>query len=161
MTKPASVRVSVYVAVDVETAFKVFTDEIDAWYRRGPHDLYDADRCRAIRFEPGVGGRFIEVYDEDTGEGRDIAVIEEWDPPQRLVFRDKRKTVCEVMFETVGDETKVTLEHRGFERLAPRAAQHVNDFGWRVILPWYEAHVGIATVTRDDPAVRAVEGSIP
>ena len=54
-------RVTVYVAVDPITAFEIFTEEIDVWYRRGPHHFFDPARAAAIRFEPGVGGRLVEV----------------------------------------------------------------------------------------------------
>ena len=37
MTPPAYVRVTIHVDVDPDTAFAVFTEEIDAWYHRGPH----------------------------------------------------------------------------------------------------------------------------
>ena len=66
MTQPASVRVTVYVAVDPITAFEIFTEEIDVWYRRGPHHFFDPARAAAIRFEPGVGGRLVEVYDTNS-----------------------------------------------------------------------------------------------
>ena len=56
MTKPASVRVTIYVAVDPTAAFEIFTAEIDEWYRRGPHNFFDPVRAVAIRFEPGEGG---------------------------------------------------------------------------------------------------------
>ena len=42
---PASVRLSISVAVDPQTAFEVFTEEIDAWYRRGPHNFADPERA--------------------------------------------------------------------------------------------------------------------
>ena len=74
MSKPALVRVVIYVAVDPASAFDVFTAEIDEWYQRGPHNFFDPVRAIAVRFEPGVGGRLLEVYDE--GEAREMARIE-------------------------------------------------------------------------------------
>ena len=141
MSPPASVRVSIYVDVDPDTAFEVFTDEIDAWYHRGPHTFFDTERCVGIRFEPFVGGRLIEVYDRETGEGRAMARVEVWEPGKRLVFVDSRNTEADVTFEANDGGTRVTLEHRGLERLAPQAAEHHAQFGWRLVFAWYEQHI--------------------
>jgi len=51
---------TVDVAVDPATAFEVFTAEIDDWYERGRYSWHDPKRAVRIRFEPGVGGRWIE-----------------------------------------------------------------------------------------------------
>jgi hypothetical protein len=137
VTQPASVRVTVYVAVDPDEAFKVFTEEIDAWYRRGPHSFADPSRAVGIRFEPGVGGRLLEVYDAETGEGWETGRVTAWEPGRRLVFVDWRQTEVEVLFEPVDGETKVTLEHRGLERLRPDLAERHGRYGWRLLVPWY------------------------
>jgi hypothetical protein len=142
VTKPASVRVSTYVDVSVEDAFDVFTSEIDAWYQRGPHNFADPGRALAIRFEPFAGGRLIEVYDADSGDGYELARVEVWDPPERLVFRDNRATTVEVVFEPVDHTTtKVTLEHRGFDHLDPATAFHVRDFGWALVFRWFDEYM--------------------
>ena len=100
-------RVSIYVDVDPDTAFEVFTDEIDAWYHRGPHTFSDTERGVGIRFEPFVGGRLIEVYDRETGEGRTMARVEVWEPGKRLVFVDGRETEADVTFEANDGGTRV------------------------------------------------------
>ena len=104
MSQPASVRVSIDVALDPKAAFAVFTEEIDTWYRRGPHTL--SGKAVGVRFEPGVGGRLVEVT-----------------------------------FAAEGGGTRVTLEHRGLERLAPQAAVENARHGWRLLIPWYLDHV--------------------
>jgi hypothetical protein len=103
MSSTDSVTTSIEVAVDPATAFEVFTEEIDAWYRRGPHNFADPARAVGIRFEPGVGGRLIEVYDATTGEGHTAGEIVVWDPGRRLVFVDNRKTEVDVRFERDGE----------------------------------------------------------
>jgi hypothetical protein len=92
VTQPASVRVSIHVNVDAVTAFEVFTGEIDSWYRRGPHNFFDPVRAIAIKLEPGVGGRLLEMYDNDCGEapaGQDVARTPQprVDPASRLMGR--------------------------------------------------------------------------
>ena len=84
MTAPNSVTSSVEVATDPHTAFTVFTEELDCWWIQGPINFFDAARAYSVRIEPGVGGRIIEVYDGDTGEGLEVARITVWDPPARL-----------------------------------------------------------------------------
>jgi uncharacterized protein YndB with AHSA1/START domain len=138
---PASVRVSVYVRAAPEAAFAAFTDEIDAWYVKDRHTLHDPGRTAAIRFEPGAGGRLVEVYDGATGEGREIGQVTVWEPGQRLAFTDDLGTEVEVWFEAAGDQTRVTLEHRGLERLRPDLAREHARYGWRRLLPWYERHM--------------------
>jgi uncharacterized protein YndB with AHSA1/START domain len=132
VTKSASVRVTVYVKVDPETAFKVFTDEIDAWYQRGPHTLPPG--TTTVRFEPGVGGRLLA---DETEMGR----VTVWEPGRRLEFRDTRDTTVEVTFDALGEETRVTLEHRGLEKLLPALAEHAARLGWALIVPWFDEYL--------------------
>ena len=147
MTQPALVRVTIHVGVDPATAFAVFTEEIDAWYRRGPHSFFNPRRAIGIRLEPGVGGRLMELYDEATGDGREMARVTAWDPGSRLLLRDTRDTEIEVTFEPRGDETKVTLEHRGLERLRPAAAESHARFGGRLLIAWFSDYMRERTRT--------------
>jgi hypothetical protein len=142
VTAPALVRVSIDVDVDPATAFSVFTDEIDAWYKRGRHTFYEPDRVVAIRFEPRVGGRLLEVYDAATGDGREMGRVTVWEPGCQLVFVDARDTEVDVRFAPADDGcTRVTLEHRGFERLLDAEAEQHAHYGWRVLMPWFETYV--------------------
>jgi hypothetical protein len=141
MAKPASVRVTVYVDLDQATAFDVFTNEIDSWYKRGPHTLYDASRAQAVRFEPYVGGRLMEVWDCDTGEGREMGRVEAWEPGERIQFVDSRGTEVIVEFVPSGAQTRVTLVHRGLERLIKAVAEQHAKYGWRLLMPWYDEFV--------------------
>jgi hypothetical protein len=147
VTQPASVRVSIHVNVDAITAFDVFTGEIDSWYRRGPHNFFDPVRAIAIRLEPGVGGRLLEVYDNDSGEVREMARVMSWEPGVRLLLRDARDTDIEVTFEGRGDETKVTLEHRSLERLRPAEAESHARFGGRLLIAWFSDYMRERTHT--------------
>lgn len=137
MTHTASVRVSVVVDLDPADAFEVFTNEIDSWYRRGPHSFADPARAVGIRFEPGAGGRLVEVYDKQTGEGRTVGEVTVWDQGRRLVFVDSYQTEIEVTFLVEGEATRVVLEHRGLERLRPDLADRHGLFGGRLLLAWF------------------------
>ena len=115
-----SVVRTVDVAVDPATAFSVFTDEIDTWYERGPYSWNDPARAVAIRFEDG---RLLEVYEE--GEPYEMGRVTAWAPGERVAFAYRNVhlplegTEVEVRFEPIAGGTRVTLEHRGLERLPP------------------------------------------
>lgn len=101
-----SVTASVEVAVSPDVAFDVFTQEIDSWYRVDPDTLPDVTRTAAIRFEPHVGGRLIDVHDLATGEGREIGRVTMWERGRRLAFVDNDGTEVEVVFEPGGAGTR-------------------------------------------------------
>jgi hypothetical protein len=81
-----TVTSEVIVGVDAETAFAIFTEEMNLWWVRGPINFYDASRAIARRCEPGVGGRLLEVYDDTTGEALELGRITTWQPGQRLAW---------------------------------------------------------------------------
>lgn len=117
-----SVTVSTVVAVCPADAFEVFTEEIDAWWGRGPK--YRFGRNGTLRFEPGVGGRLVEVYDDVTGDLWEVGRIKVWEPASRLVFawrtpvnRPGESTEVEVRFEEHETGTRVTVVHRGWDQI--------------------------------------------
>ena len=77
-----------------------FTEELDLWWVRGPINAYDSGRLVAMRCEPGVGGRIIEVYDADSGEGLEVARITDWEPGRHLGWQSSLDDVrIDVRFE--------------------------------------------------------------
>jgi len=148
VTAGASVSATVDVAVDPATAFEVFTEEIDAWYRRGPHSWRFPDRAVGIRCESGVGGRLLEVHDPATGAGFEFGRITVWEPGARLVFIDLTSSTppdpvseVEVRFEAAPGGTRVTLEHRGLDVLPPDVADQKRRYGWQTLLGWYDEYM--------------------
>ena len=111
MSDSTSRSSTVEVAVDPVTAFTAFTDELDLWWVRGPINAYDAGRLVEMRCEPGVGGRIIEVYDAETGEGLELARITAWEPGERSAWESSLDDVTiDVRFEPTDAGTLVTLE---------------------------------------------------
>jgi len=124
----------VYVALRVkappERAFAAFVGEIGAWWR--PNGLFQTTPRApgVLAFEPGEGGRLTETL--ASGKVFEIGRITAWEPPARLVFSWRQatfppdlQTEVEVRFEPVGEETRVSVEHRGFDRVpAGSAARH-------------------------------------
>jgi uncharacterized protein YndB with AHSA1/START domain len=124
------VLVAIRVSATPERAFEVFTREIHAWWQPSPLFQFTTDDTRTLAFEPGPGGR-LTVAKRD-GQRFEIGRIEVWQPPSLLVFSwrqesfapDQRTTV-RVSFEPVGPQTRVTVEHLGWDGI-PRehAARH-------------------------------------
>jgi uncharacterized protein YndB with AHSA1/START domain len=133
-----------------DEAFRIFTEEIGLWWRRGTPYWNDAERGLTIRLEPGVGGRFIEVYDLDTETGFEVGRVTAWEPGRRLAFTwscvgwpEGVKTDVEVIFEPEGEKTVVTLRHSGFERLGPDGEQLMAgyDGGWKEVVGWFAERI--------------------
>ncbi len=100
---------SVEVPVDASTAFAAFTEELDLWWVRGPINHHAPGRVVAMRLEPGVGGRLLEVYDETTGDALELGRITAWEPGKRLGWQSSLDDVAtEVRFEA--SETGTTVE---------------------------------------------------
>lgn len=106
-----SVASEVEVAVDPQTAFTAFTDEINLWWLRGPINNWDSARVVELRCEPGVGGRLLEIYDEASGDALELARITTWEPGVRLAWESSVDDVrIEVRFRAVGHGTRVRVE---------------------------------------------------
>lgn len=111
MTNNRSRTSRVEVAVDPLTAFTAFTEELDLWWVRGPINAYDSGRLVAMRCEPGVGGRILEVYDADTGDGLELARITAWEPGRHLAWQSSLDDVrIQVRFDPSPAGTIVELE---------------------------------------------------
>ncbi len=114
------VFVAIRVAATPERAFDVFTREIDLWWRATPLFRFTPRSPGKLAFEPRSGGRFIETSDDGTQF--EIGRIVEWSPGVRLTFTwrqasfsEGQETEVEVRFDAIGDETRVTVEHRGWD----------------------------------------------
>jgi uncharacterized protein YndB with AHSA1/START domain len=128
-----AVTVTAVVAVDPATAFRIFTEETDSWWRHGPRFRPALHRGGIMRFEPGPGGRLVEVYGEAGGDEHELGRVTVWVPGQRLVFElgartftEGQTTEVEVRFEPValstGEDlagTRVTVVQRGWDSIPP------------------------------------------
>jgi uncharacterized protein YndB with AHSA1/START domain len=115
-------RVSVSVAVPPEFAFRLFTQDIDRWWRRGRKFRHSASESSLVLLEPRVGGRLLEQFGE--GGAFEVGRVEVWEPPRRLCFRWRfadsgadEHTQVEVDFVPSGSGTLVSVVHRGFAAL--------------------------------------------
>jgi uncharacterized protein YndB with AHSA1/START domain len=139
-------RITFDVACSAEHAFAVWTSRIGTWW---PADhTVTGDRDLAIVLESGVGGR---IYERTAhGVEHDWGVVTVWDPPKRLAYlwnlgRDRREaTDVDIRFVSRGrDDTRVEIEHRGWERLGATADawRDRNRIGWETLLPHFAAAI--------------------
>jgi uncharacterized glyoxalase superfamily protein PhnB/uncharacterized protein YndB with AHSA1/START domain len=127
-----TVSSTVEVGVDPATAFTAFTEEVDLWWVRGPINHHDGGRALAMRCEPGVGGRLLEVY--AAGDPLELARITDWEPPHRLAFASSLDDVAtEVTFAATGGGTTVTVTAR-----IPAGGEDRGGTSWvRVTPKWF------------------------
>jgi len=101
----------VEVRADPVTAFTAFTEELDLWWVRGPINSYGGGKLVEMRCEPGIGGRLIEVYDRDSGEGLELARITAWEPGKHLAWESSLDDVMiDVRFDPTDNGTIVRME---------------------------------------------------
>jgi uncharacterized protein YndB with AHSA1/START domain len=112
------------VAIAPEAAFRLFTEQLDLWWRRGKrYRIAEGDRG-LMAMEPGVGGRVFESWHDAGGTERvrEIGRVQVWEPPHRLVFSwcaanfaPHESTEVEVRFAPAAEgRTTVSVEHRGW-----------------------------------------------
>jgi uncharacterized glyoxalase superfamily protein PhnB len=137
----SSASAAVKVAVEPMSAFTAFTDEIDSWWVRGPINFFDSGRAVAMRIEPGVGGRVLEVYDDARGEALELGRITVWEPGAQLTYRSLvDDTEVDVRFDAVEEGTRVSVT----QTLLPGGEKALyfwpNVLRW--LVPWCEQRDG-------------------
>ena len=128
----SKVLVALRVKAAPARAFEVFTRDVGLWWRHNSMFRFTPRSPGTLSFEPGEDGRLIETL--SNGKVFEIGRIRAWEPPSRLVFGWRQATFApdqdtevEVRFEAVGDQTRVTVEHRGWDSV-PQA--HVARHGF-------------------------------
>jgi uncharacterized protein YndB with AHSA1/START domain len=140
------VRATTIVPADPAEAFALFTTEVDLWWRRGPRFRQGRGRPSVMRFEGGEGGRLVEVYTDEAGGAFEVGRVLTWKPADRLVFEwrgynfePELVTEVEVRFERAERGTRVTLEHRGWDRVP---LEHASRHGYGASNAW-SAMIGL------------------
>ncbi|MFI5317036.1 MAG: SRPBCC domain-containing protein [Myxococcota bacterium] len=135
---------SIFVKRPVEAAFRHFTADIGRWWPLKEGMSFGGDRANEIFIEGRVGGRFFERFTD--GEELAVGRVTAFEPPARVSFTWRPKTwnadtEVEVRFAAEADGTRVTLEHRGWEKLsdAVRQANVGYDKGWDFALSRFAA----------------------
>ena len=151
------VLVSLRVRTSPDRAFAAFVNDVGVWWQANPLFAFTPRDPGVLAFEPGASGRLTTTL--ANGHVFEIGRIRAWDPPRRLVFGWRQAsfapgqdTEVEVRFEPVGDETRVTVEHSGWDTVP---AAHVARHGfpnalflmrhgewWQRLLASYKARLG-------------------
>ena len=149
----APIRLTHRLPVPAADAFATFTERMAAWW---PADAtWSGDSLESIGIEPRVGGFCFERGPH--GLRLDWGRVTGWEPPNRLVFswqigadrtpepNPAHASEVEVRFVDDGAGSRITLEHRGFDRHAGDAAGYRDAMasagGWPRILDRFVAAV--------------------
>lgn len=141
MINSDSIQVSIDIAVDPATAFEVFTQDIDLWWKRDRKYRFNWRKQGTMRLEPQLHGRVMEVYDD--GSHYFVGNISVWEPPNKLIFdwrspnyKEDQVTEVEVQFTAIDTGTRASIEHRGWQHIpADHPARHKTK-DWDFIFLW-------------------------
>ena len=119
------VRRTITVPVSQQRAFEVFTSQLGRWWPR-EYSIGQSPMADFI-LEPTIGGRWYEVGED--GKQCDTGRVTAFEPPARLALawhlngqfqfdpNPAHASEVEVRFVVEGPtQTRVEVEHRGFER---------------------------------------------
>lgn len=151
----AAVIVSVRIDAPPLAAFQMFTEQIGEWWRPSPLFQLTPRGDGLLRFEPGPGGRL--VADLPSGQVFEVGKIKVWKPGERLTltwrqatFAPDQSTELDVQFEAVGEQTRITVEHRGWNALPKdHVARHGMDlivFQRRQAEQWHQGLRSLAAL---------------
>jgi hypothetical protein len=138
------VEKSIQVPCAPDRAFRAFTAEMGQWWPLSTHSVAQG-QARDVTIEPRLGGR---IFETDTAGGEsEWGQVLEWAPPHRFTMSwhpgraAESGQVVELRFAAEGAGTRVTLVHRGWEKLgaAARTTRDSYDSGWGSVLAGHYA----------------------
>ena len=139
MSEVPPIRRQIMVELNPDQAFELFTARIGDWWPLAQLSVFGAEATVAF-----VGSELVEVLGERrTRWGR----VTEWIPGRRVTFswhpgapEEQPSSQVSVSFEAAGDQTRVILEHSGWEAYDdPARARDEYDRGWPMVLDLYAA----------------------
>lgn len=154
----AAVIVSLRVSASPAEAFRAFTEDIGEWWQENPLFRLTPRGDGRLRFEAGEHGRLVATL--ASGKEFEVGRVRAWEPGKRLMlswrqasFAPDQETQVEVKFEAMGDETRVTVEHRGWDTIPEEhAARHgfpLIPFQRRQTEHWLKLLHGLRTRLQD------------
>ena len=147
-TEPAVLKKSILVGCAVETAFHVWTNQLNTWWPKG-HSM-SGNAATTVYIEKREGGRLYERTPD--GLEFDWGHISVWDPPHHLAYnwylgsaleRPSRVDIYFVAHDA--KQTRVNVEHRGPELLGEQWFRAVKGFdkAWNAVLAAYSSIVSL------------------
>jgi hypothetical protein len=145
---------TITVACTPEEAFHYFTADFSMWWPAATNSVVAyasgfKDQPAKVIFEPNVGGRIFERA--RSGKEHTWGTVLAWQPPARVEFSfhpgrdDKEAQTVEVTFSAVPEGARVTLIHRGWEKLGDYAQKARDNYqqGWEgVFVTAYNDYAG-------------------
>lgn len=141
-----SIKKELVVEASQQTAFDVFTKNIDQWWPKTHH--IGSTPLKESVLETKPGGRWYSIHED--GSEVNVGKILTWDPYGRLVlawqvtgdFKYDPELICEVEVNFIAEgpkTTRVKLEHRDLEKLIGGAKVIADmDNGWGYIMNLYK-----------------------
>lgn len=142
------IRSTITVRASSDRAFDLFVKDIETWWRRDTPYWMDPGHAIAMRFEPRLGGRLMEVRDA-AGNGLVIGRITAYERGRRLAFtwrlpmwHPDADSDVEVIFDEIPGGTRVALRQDFGRALTPLGDGRDYLGAWRALLSFYAEHVG-------------------
>ena len=148
MNQPATallppVEKTIQVPLDIEAAFKLFTERLGEWWPLQTHSVAQ-QHAASCTMELRVGGRLFERT--DTGEEHEWGIVQAFDPPDAIRFSwypgrtAETEQLVDVRFAPIAEGTELTLIHSGWECLGERAAELREQYqtGWDYVLGFWQ-----------------------
>lgn len=126
------VEVTTTVATSPAEAFRIFTEEVDAWWLQGPRYRRDPQRLSVLELEATTGGRLLETYASGEPASVVLAVVRSIEAPMELSggtegrltlelsgrdFAPGEYTVVDISFTACAEGTRVDVVHGGWDLL--------------------------------------------
>lgn len=134
----SAILVALRIKASPARVFEAFTSEVASWWKPNALFRFTPRSPGVLAFEPRLGGAFTETL--ANGKVFEIGRVTAWAPGEHLAFTwrqaafaEGQETHVSVRFEPAGEETRVTVEHRGWDTVpADHVAKH--SFPERVFL---------------------------
>ncbi len=154
------IRREVLVDADLVTAFEVFTENLGRWWPLAELSVYGDGDGATVAF---TDGQIVERSAD--GQSAVWGTVTRWEPPGVVAFSwhpgqpAASASHVEVTFAAAASQTRVTVEHRGWETFAdPAAARAEYDHGWPMVLGCYRDYTGRRASRRTTPGWRCCTG---
>jgi hypothetical protein len=139
LTTIAPIVKTLHVECPPEEAFRVFTAGIGTWWPTETHAVR-AGAVEEVVFKEWAGGEVYEVSADGTRAHWARVLV--WEPPSRVVLawhvnpERAAPTEIEVTIAPDGRGSRVTLEHRNWERLGSEGPDARASYltGWDAVL---------------------------
>jgi hypothetical protein len=145
------IRREILVDTDPATAFEVFTDRLGQWWPLAELSVYGADAT--VEF---TDGQIIERSAD--GQATVWGTVTRWEPPDAVGFSwhpgqpAESASHVEVTFAAAAGQTRVRLEHSGWEAFTdPAVARAEYDHGWPMVLDRYRDYAADTAPGRPRP----------